>query len=297
MNTKINIDSVAYLDSVLTLCRELNMPDKVTERIANIYKTLDFKPIMDSFNGLFSVETGKESSAAIIEHFKNEQDGLSVLAVYLTAAFVSREEYKKRGINDKIYLDTMKIFTRFTGEYLKSYGKYGFDRGWWNYRNTSLSLFRLGELEFEMCRLNKDKSKLIKEGTSVISVHIPSDAKLSREMLDRSYSAAKEFFSKHYGEYDYSFFCCESWLLSPVLKKLLPPESKIIEFQRDYDIVSYDESDKSFMEWVYKKEYEDYDELTENTSLERNIKKHLLSGGAIGSAFGILSINYNSEDI
>lgn len=294
-----SVKSLVHPENLQSFCDEIKMPAEVKYKVVQNFDSLDFEPITEAFNGLFSIDTGKEASDVINTYYGQNQNGLMVLTVYLTAAVIAREEYKKQSISDIIYIDTMKIFSRFVGEYLKSFGKYGFDRGWWTYRNVSLTLFRLGELEFEMCSLTEDKSEIITEGTPVISVHIPSDAKITRNELNRSYSMAKNFFKEYFGGYDYKFICCSSWLLSPALKDLLPSSSKILDFQRDYEIVSFDENNKNFMEWVYKKEYDDYNMLTENTSLERNIKKHLLTGGKIGNAFGIFynDFLFNSEVI
>ena len=69
-----------------------------------------------------------------------------------------------------------------------------FDRGWWAYRQTSMQIFRLGVLEYEFDRL---------EGESVIALHIPSDARLTAEAVDRSLeqaglsAAPVEYYSNH----------------------------------------------------------------------------------------------------
>lgn len=291
-----NIKNAITSDMIHSFCIEINMPADINMILKENFKNIDFDIIEDNFNGLFSVETGLDSAVAIKECFKNdkgEKNGLKALTVFLTAALVTRENYKKLGIKDKIFIDTMKIFSRFVNEHLVSFGEYGFNREWWIYRNLSCVLFRLGELEFEMKYIDdEDTSGWAKKGTPVLSVHIPSDAVMTRTELDNSYDFAKKFFQKYFPGFNYAFAFCSSWLLSAELKNLLPPTSKILEFQSDYEIISSDNEDTSYMEWVFKNNYTDYSLFPEKTSLQRSIKNHVLNGGVIGSGFGI-NINKN----
>ena len=45
-----------------------------------------------------------------------------------------------------------------------------------------------------------------------------------------------------------------------------------------------------FLDWLFHTKSTDYAKLPENTSLQRNVKKHLLSGGVIRNAFGRLKV-------
>ena len=49
----------------------------------------------------------------------------------------------------------------------------------------------------------------------------------------------------------------------------------------------YRDSDE-FMEWVFKRKDIPLEELSEDTSLQRNMKAHLLSGGWVGEGMGSL---------
>ena len=81
---------------------------------------------------------------------------------------------------------------------------------------------------------------------------------------------------------------CDSWLLSPELKKLLPEDSNIIRFQNKFRIERFDEENPYFVGWVYPG-MEDLprEQLPENTTLQRNMKKYLIEGGKLGSAYGV----------
>lgn len=110
---------------------------------------------------------------------------------------------------------------------------------------------------------------------------------MTRENLEYSYAMSQTFFSEHFPKYRYRIMTCRTWLLDPVLKNLLPASSRILNFQSDYQIINITHDDKGFIIRVFKKRYDDYSLLPENTTLQRNLKKLLLSGGDIGLATGI----------
>lgn len=275
------------------LSEELDMPEEVTAKLRHCIEVADYSMVEPYFNGLFCLETGEKAAKAIKEWGQGQdKSGICALSVYLVAALRSWKIYEELGIGRDIYLDTMKVFSRFVGEHKESFGEYGFDRDFWIYRQLSASLFRLGTLEFEMVHMDREwaeeRNDPEKIGTPVLSVHIPSNAVMTREGLDNSYRLAQEFFPRFFPAFLYEDAYCSTWLLSPYLKELLPPTSRILLFQSDYEILNVDEEDKSFMTWVYKREYGDYMLLPEDTSLMRAVKQRLLSGGKIGSASGVV---------
>ncbi len=178
----------------------------------------------------------------------------------------------------------MKCFTRFVEEHKASYGVYGFDRDFWTGRQLSLQLFRLGELEYEKVEE--------KNGERYISIHIPSDAILDSEKIKGSLSSAKTFFEKQVPSWDKVPYKCCSWLLSPALKELLGENSRILKFQEMFTVEEVYKDSREFMEWVFKRRDIPLEDLPEETSLQKNMKAHLLSGGWVGEGMGCLKAGY-----
>ena len=142
-----------------------------------------------------------------------------------------------------------------------------FDRDFWAHRQLSLKIFRIGELEYEFM------------DDYTISIHIPSDAVLTKNNIDNSLKDLKEFIIKYY----------HSWLLSPELKKYLKEDSKILVFQSFFEIKEVNIIDKSFIRWLYQiNNTEDINSLKEETSLQKKVKNALLNNENIGSAYGVL---------
>lgn len=217
-----------------------------------------------------------------------ELKGIGILTVMMYCSCRTREMYQKKGIAEKIFVDTMKCFPRFIEEHRVSYGVYGFDRDFWTPRQIAMQLFRIGELEYELEK---------RDHKSLISLHIPSDAVMTKERCRESYELAREFVREYYPEWQAQSYGCASWLLAPGLREILPETSNIIRFQAGFDIVHVEEDNKDFLEWVYKRVDISYEELPEDTSLQRNMKQYLLKGGKIGEAEGILKEDAWLDDI
>ncbi|MBS5523362.1 MAG: DUF5596 domain-containing protein [Clostridiales bacterium] len=288
-----------YIEIVSEVSEKIMLPEPVRQKLKEVLQKLPAENAKPFVAGLTGAKW--EECRCMLKNILGEDDGgMKILACMLWAAGYSECKYREAKIPEYVFTETMKCFTRFVNEHKASYGSWGFDRDFWIGRQLSLQLFRLGELEYEKCIENKE---------SKISIHIPSDADLSREKCRESLKLAVKFFSyekehrlpfNEDGELAADFsaapYICESWLLSPALKILLPRTSKIIKFQEMFEICSVNEKDMSFMEWVYKRRDIPLEALPENTSLQRNMKRFLLSGGQIGEASGKLKKSYLARE-
>lgn len=262
------------MNDFVKLCEELDIPAPVVEIL--LKTQIPFDETQTNF--LINQLTNKDQYKTAYEWLK-EFDGFVQLKVMLMASITTKKQYELLGIEHHIFVDTFKCFSRFINEHKISYGEYGFDRGFWVGRQLSCLIFRLGELEYELSTL---------EDQPAISLHIPSDCNLSPSKLDESFSLAKTFFSKIFKEYSNVPYFCYCWLLSPNLKLVLPATSKIILFQNRFDIVKLNEDGTSYIQWVFKNKNLSPQDFPEDTSLQINIKRHVLNGGKIGEALGIL---------
>ncbi|MGN0449519.1 MAG: acyltransferase domain-containing protein, partial [Ruminococcus sp.] len=211
--------------------------------------------------------------------FGEDEDNIKILACMLKACADVYDIYQAKGISDEIYFATMECYTRFIEETYQMTGKLFFDRYWWTTRQAGCHLFRIGELEYEMKHID-DKI--------VIGIHIPSDADLSPFAVDKSLMNAKMFFAEYYPNLANAEYRCHSWLLDSQLKGMLNDSSNILSFQTRFEIFNEGEIGTDFIEWLYNTKSTDYSALPENTSLQRNMKRHLLSGGVIRNAYGRL---------
>lgn len=261
------------------LCRMLHMPEEVISEVTK-FNAEEYREALEHF--WISIQDKSKWGTAVKDVKKiltNDKNGIECLAFMLQIGLRTYQEYVTKGISEKIFKDTMEVFSRFVKEHMESYGCYGFDREWWTVRELTLNEFRLGELEFEMA--DKDNKR-------IISVHIPSDAKLNKDNCREAYRYAESFFADYAKDYAEVEYYCESWLLSPELKKLLPKESNILSFQNDFIIDEVHPEESSYMEWVFKNKAKTLDQVPQDTSLQRKMKEHLINGGKIGEGIGHL---------
>lgn len=212
--------------------------------------------------------------------------GADVLAEQLLTAVGNRQSGPWQGIEEDVWIETMKAYARFVREHFAACGAYGFDRGFWTVRQRDAKLFRLGELEYERLR--------DADGAPAIALHIPSDADLSPDKLNASVARAKAFMRKWFPDWADAPMRCDSWLLSPTLKSLLPPESRILRFQAAFDLTEINPEADGALQWVFglterQKAAVQIESLPEDTTLRRNAKALLLSGGQVGDALGMLA--------
>lgn len=261
---------------LLDFLNKINLQQTIANRICLLIdsnKKEYEKYILD----LLDNQKAEETYELLSKKYESDQENLNILAIYLLTCLKTYDLYLKKGINEEIFIDTMKCFTRFIDECKITDNKTYFDRPWWTYRQTSMSLFRILQLEYELDYKTKS-----------ISIHVPSDAILSINNVKDSIIKAKEFFKKYYQDFKDEFYI-SSWLLSPNLKKHLKENSNILNFQKFFELINFNENDNSCLLWLFNsKETTDYNLLKEDTSLQRSIKKDLIEGYKIGSGYAKL---------
>lgn len=256
------------------LLNDLNLPDEVIQALENR------RDLFCVHHDLIVAMTQRETAASACQALLKTmgEDDMGLLACHLYAAAMTREKYRLAGMDDNIFLDTMGCFRRFLCEAERRTGKMWFDRGWWTWRQLSMRIFRIGELEYELY-----------DDPHAVAMHIPSDSDISAENVERSIGQAKAFVPRYFPDYGEAPFGCESWLLSPSLRDFLEDGSRIRAFQDRFFLIHVDPQPKDEWEWLFASpEDTPVEELPERTSLQRKVKKHLLSGGSIGVARGIL---------
>lgn len=264
------------------LCNLIDIPEVVQDILVKYEEEIDFKSIekeLDQMNDPTSWEKAIEGLSKLLEP---DEDGFKMLTCQLHAACCTYVKYKEMGISDDIYVGTMKFFSRFLYHHKKIHGDYKYVWGWWAVRQISMQEFRIGDLEYEMT-LQEDKK--------LISIHIPSDADMTSSNLRKSYLEARDFFTIYYPEFAKADMFCFSWLLAPSLRQLLSNSSRIVQFQNSFQITSQEDDSPSFLDWVYGKRDIPFENLPEETSLQRKLKPYLLNGGKIELANGTLITN------
>lgn len=260
--------------NVKELCIKLQLEPDVIDAV-NAYRSIAVTAKQNNLcDGLYAPADWDEAVQKLRAYCRPDERGLKILSVMLDCLCDTYRSYIQKGIDENIFWDTMKFIPRFMQEDKRLRGVTAFTWDWWLPRQISLHEFRIGQYEYEFTE---------RDGKKIIFLHIPSDADLSKGKID----AVQSFASKFFPEYLFSEIRCDSWLLSPALAQLLPPDSNIIRFQKQFRVTEWDKNSPAFMDWVYSSRALPYADLPENTLLQKNMKRHLLSGGCVGWACGI----------
>lgn len=221
--------------------------------------------------------TDRESCFAQIQE-KEDRWGL-FLALYLRLAEDTREQYRRLGIDEKIFRDTMTDLDIWRENCRKQHGVDGLAEYRWLTRHLELKLFRLGRLQFEPIGWEKK---------AALNVHIPQGEPLDPDAVRQSYRQAYSFFHG-----SISCYVCGSWLLLPQLGQILPLESNIMQFQKDYTVTKLITDFRQCEERVFPQVLDDPSGYPESTRLQRGVKQLLLSGEKLGFAMG--EMEYHPE--
>ena len=274
---------------IKNLAGDLDFPEAVIEQMMMELESISSEVLEQYSRELLDANKAKAAAKKIDEVYGEEP--FVALTIYLYAASQSwLKIYQPLKIPRTVYLATMNAFTRFIHEHFQVTGRYHFDRGFWIWRYTSGLIFRIGELEYERTYFPKGHKELKLEGKQCLSLHIPSDADLSRNKIRDSYESAIRFFELYFPDYHYQVMYTDTWLLSPNLIKWLKQDSKIRLFAADYRLLSVDEKDDSGVPWIFGRVDANVQDYPEKTSLQRQAKQQLLAGAHVGSALGILSL-------
>lgn len=260
------------------LCQML-LPDPVREEVKRIDQTYRHRDWERYWRLLFSPKQWQHGFEELSRAFGEDPKGFQMLTCELHCALTAYRQYRQKGIPEKIFWDTMGFIPRFLTWQKEHYGDYSFPWGWWFPRQLSLHEFRLGELEYE---------RVHTEEGPVVSLHIPSGARLEPALLQTSLRQMQDLFLQYYPNFFQAPILCDSWMLSPALKELLPEDSRILWFQSCFEVQSVDWDSDGVLDWVFPGPRVPYEQLPEKTALQRAMKQYLLEGKKVGWARGML---------
>lgn len=171
----------------------------------------------------------------------------------------------------------------FKREHLWGLYEYG-----WVSLSLKCQLFKIGRFQYKLMKYKRDEYSCagvtIKNGSTVIDMHIPEGESLTPEKRIDSYRRAYKFFNQTGN----CVFVCHSWLFFKHHRDFLPETSNIIGFMNDFDYLFYDEGrDYSDLWRIFGFDYEG-DNYPRNTGLQRGYADWLKEHGTTGGAYGIM---------
>lgn len=189
------------------------------------------------------------------------------MAVYIAILCRTKSLYEKFGIPQDIFENTCSSVAAFIKTHKLLTNKTGLSNYRWCVNYLCLAVFRIGELEYQLCCDPFEDGIIPKASDFVIKIHVPEGCNFSEEARKLSYKMAYGFFSQKLCEKALCFVC-DSWLLSKEHRGIF---GNISDFYNDFTIVSeYADTEKDFLWRVFgTTELDNIDFLPKNTSLQR----------------------------
>ena len=154
----------------------------------------------------------------------------------------------------------------------------------WGVYFINLRIIEVGRLQYELDNYNP----ITKNEELCIKIHIPGSESLDIYDVEQSLIDSKSEIKKYFNINDVKYYCV-SWILSSQISKLVKTNSNIAKFQNMFDIIEGENCIDDILNFVYNIDnFTNYNELPEDTSLQRNIKEYLLSGQIIKIGIGTL---------
>lgn len=285
-------------DILRDFCNEFDFPGEAESVLSSTYAVAQSDSEFMSLVRRYDSETNMDFASDVIpalvsiaERLGEEKYTLQMLYFILLSPRLE-ERYIERGIDTRIWHDSMYDLHCKLFECHKRYGIWGTSVATWYPKFFLMTRFALGRLQFEVaelkvaCRYGEHEYPL---GTRVIQMHIPSSGPLYYDECLESYRRAVAFFADELERPALTPFVCDSWLLFPLHREILPPTSRIRRFMSDFTLLRTTYEDTPVSVWrIFGTDYNgDPSTLPRDNSLRRAYADILASGGKTGTSYGI----------
>ena len=141
----------------------------------------------------------------------------------------------------------------------------------------------------EISKLEKSMWRVVtKQGDGMVGIHIPPGADITDEKMTKSFKEAFKITKERYPDFDAKTVHCSTWMLDPKLAEILGPDSKITGFINRYLKYPIKSAGKEVFGFVFPREFESYESLPEDTSLQRKLKAMYINGEFIHAHAGFV---------
>lgn len=179
------------------------------------------------------------------------------------------DEYKAKGVPDRIIFDTFRDVSLRATLYYRKTSRVGISKEdvIWFRHIMNVDIFKIGCLQFQPFRMiyldeetvgepymsfTEEQKKSLPVGSLVLNCHIQQGADLSPESVDFSFRTAKSFFMVCFPKEQYKAFLCYSWLLYQPMLKRLSEDSNIKQFAGRFSIIGACSDSEQAREFLFR---------------------------------------------
>lgn len=236
--------------------------------------------------GAFTLLSGIEHT---IDHYKTHSIPFEIMKLTLSDINIWLNDfYRKNGYYGLDQLGWLR--TSFIGSIHRigrlQYCFKAFDEPIFVYQSTNDKNFKI--VDYQLKYETDEWKKILGKGDTLLDVHIPADGKMDFNDCIQSFKDSVKFHQTYFPDKPFEGFVCTSWLLSPNLKDVLPADSNVVRFMKEFIQLPYDGTDDQMFERVFGMKIQDLTKLPQNTSLQKSIVAYLSNGGTLKKGRGFI---------
>ncbi len=238
-----------------------------------------------------------DTPSPIIPDPHDEPAHRRLLYYYLLALAVpgTRTYLLDRGAPREVVESTMASFARHGAIHQSTWGRAGIDAGWWQLLALRGELVEIGRLQYHRVRIARGtfspspwytaeeaahRGVGFRPGDESVALDIPAGPSLDPGEVDASLAAAPSILETLWPVDGRRLLTCSSWLLDDRLATWLGPTSRILTFQRLFELVpGFYEDDADVLTFVFRRSAPSLEELPQDTTLQRAVVALLRAGG------------------
>ncbi len=112
-------------------------------------------------------------------------------------------------------------------------------------------------------------------GDWILDLHVPAEGDLTLAALRDALQLAEGFFEQFYPQQPVVAYLCDSWLFSPQLETMLPPDSRILRWQHEGYLLPSESGSDTFLAFTFGSPTIDLATAPRDTRLRRAVIDHL----------------------
>ncbi|MEK7396552.1 MAG: acyltransferase domain-containing protein [Candidatus Poribacteria bacterium] len=129
---------------------------------------------------------------------------------------------------------------------------------------------------------------ILSPGDPILEVHIPTGSRMDFGDCGDSFHQAIDFFPRYFPDRPFRAFCCGSWLLNTQFQGMLPSDSNIVRFQREFYLFPILSGSRSGLDRIFRNGVKDITKAPRDTTLRRVVLDHLQAGGYLRGGGGLI---------
>lgn len=269
---------VKYKEKCYKCAKEISINDNFAQAFNRVYKTLYYSD--------FSVVKKLWDIKDIDELFVNKINPfVTNLMIILGYKFHKNNMDKYDFDENQIHIHKKRIKECFENDLIyRKYASVRISQMLWATYFIRTKIIEIGRLQYEY--------ENTENNVSIIKIHIPKGDKLVFENVKKSIEKSKNELKKLFNLNEMKYIC-NSWLLSNQIYNMINKNSNISLFHTLFNVKDGENCINDILNFVYEtNECENYNQLSEKTSLQKMIKDKLINNNKFYLGLGTLNVDF-----